>query len=84
MDLANAYAAIVADLPAIFSMGVVGLVGVAMVALDAFRNNHPAIPWLGVGALAVSGAWELEQLGSPQATAFLDTIRTGGSRPSST
>lgn len=79
MDLANAYAAIVADLPAVFSMGVVGLVGVAMVALDAFRNNHPAIPWLGVGALAVSGVWEIAQLGSPETTAFFETIRTGGS-----
>ena len=79
MDLANAYAALVADLPAVFSMGVVGLAGIVMVAIDAFRNNHPIIPWLGVGALAVSGAWELTQLGAPDATAFLDTIRTGGS-----
>jgi NADH-quinone oxidoreductase subunit N len=78
MDLANAYSAIVADLPAVFSMGLVGLVGVVMVALDSFRNNHPAIPWMGVGALAVSAVWELFHLGAPQGTAFFETIRTGG------
>ena len=78
MDLANAYSTIVADLPAVFSMGLVGLVGIVMVALDSFRNNHPAIPWLGVGAMAVSGGWEIFHLGAPQGTAFFDTIRTGG------
>jgi NADH-quinone oxidoreductase subunit N len=78
MDLANAYATIVQDLPAIFSMGLVGLVGVVMVAIDSFRDNHPSIPWLGVGALAVAVVWELAHLGAPQGTAFFETIRTGG------
>lgn len=78
MDLANAYSALVADLPAVFSMGIVGLVGLVMVALDSFRNNHPVIPWLGVGALGVSALWEIAHLGAPQGTAFFETIRTGG------
>lgn len=78
MDLANAYGAIVADLPAVFSMGVVGLVGLVMVTLDSFRNNHPAIPWLGVGGFAIAVVWELGHLGAPQGTAFFETIRTGG------
>ncbi len=78
MDLANAYSTIVADLPAVFSMGLVGLVGIVMVALDSFRDNHPAIPWLGVGALVVSGTWEFfVHLGAPENTAFFGTIRTG-------
>jgi len=78
MDLANAFSALAADLPAVFSMALVGLAGLVMVTLDSFRNNHPAIPWLGVGALAVSAVWEVSHLGAPQATAFLDTLRTGG------
>ena len=78
MDLANAYAAIVADLPAVFSMGLVGVVGLVMVAIDAFHDNHWSIPWLGVGALAVSTVWEVVHLGAPQGTAFFETIRTGG------
>lgn len=78
MDLANAFSALAADLPAVLSMALVGLAGLVMVTLDSFRNNHPAIPWIGVGVLAVSSVWELAHLGAPQGTAFFETIRTGG------
>ena len=78
MDLTTAFSALAADLPAVFSMGVIGLAGLVMITLDSFRDNHPAIPWLGVGAFAVSAVWELAHLGGPQGTAFFDTIRTGG------
>ena len=78
MDLANAFSALAADLPAVLSMALVGLAGLVMVTLDSFRNNHPAIPWIGVGALVVSAVWELAHLGAPQGTAFFETIRTGG------
>ncbi|PSQ61876.1 MAG: NADH-quinone oxidoreductase subunit N [Bacteroidetes bacterium QH_10_64_19] len=78
MDLSTAFPSLVADLPAAFSMSVVGLVGLAMIVLDAFRNDHPAIPWLGVVALGGAALWELAQLGAPQGTVFFDTLRTGG------
>ena len=78
MDLANAFSALVADLPAVFSMGLVGLVGLVMVLIDSFRNNHPSIPWLGAGAMAIATVWELTHLGTPQGTAFFETLRTGG------
>jgi len=78
MDLTTAFSALAADLPAVFSMGVIGLVGLVMVTLDSFRDNHPAIPWMGVGAFAVATVWELAHLGGPQGTAFFETIRTGG------
>ena len=78
MDLSSAFSTVVADVPAVFSMTVVGLVGLAMVALDAFRNDHPAIPWLGAAALTVSAVWEVTQLGAPQGTVFFETLRTGG------
>jgi len=78
MDLSTAFSTLAADLPAVFSMTVVGLVGLVMIALDAFRNDHPAIPWLGAAALTVSSAWEITQLGAPQGTVFFETLRTGG------
>lgn len=78
MDLSSAYATILADLPAVFSMTVVGLVGIVMVALDAFCNDHPVIPWLGVAALGLSAVWEIAHLGAAESTVFFDTLRTGG------
>lgn len=78
MDVSSAYATILADLPAVFSMTVVGVVGLVMVALDAFRNDHPVIPWLGVGALGISALWEISLLGASQSTVFFETMRTGG------
>ncbi len=78
MDLSTAFSTIVADLPAIFSMAVVGLVGLVMIVLDAFRNDHPAIPWLGAAALTGAAVWEFTQLGVPQGTIFFETLRTGG------
>jgi NADH-quinone oxidoreductase subunit N len=78
MDLANAFSALVADLPAVFSMGVIAFVGLTMVVVDAYRNNHPAIPWMGVGAFAVAVGWEATQLGAAGGTAFFETIRIGG------
>ena len=78
MDLAQAYSSIGADLPAVTSMIIVGIVGMAMVVLDAFRNNHRAIPWMGVGALGLSALWEAAHLGDPSGTVFFDTLRVGG------
>ena len=78
MDLSTAFSTIVADLPSVFSMTVVGLVGLVMIVLDAYRNDHPSIPWLGAAALTVSAIWEVTQLGAPQQTVFFETLRTGG------
>ncbi len=78
MDLSSAYAAMWADLPAVFSMTVVGIVGLVMLAVESLENDHPSIPWMGVGAFAVAALWELSLLGSPQDTAFFETIRVGG------
>jgi NADH-quinone oxidoreductase subunit N len=78
MDLSTAYSTIVGDLPAVLSLSIVGLVGLAMIVIDAYRNDHPVIPWLGVAALGVSSIWEITQLGAPQGTVFFETLRTGG------
>ena len=78
MEMSSAFSTIVADLPALSSMMVVGGGGLALVVIDAFHNDHPSIPWLGVAALAVGTAWELTQLGAPQETVFFETLRTGG------
>ena len=78
MDLSSAYASMWADLPAVFSLGVVGFMGLVMLGVEAFRNDHPSIPWMGVAGLSVAAVWEVFHLGAPQGTAFFETIRTGG------
>ena len=78
MDLSTAFPTLLADLPAVVSMMVVGLMGLVLIVIDAFRNDHPAIPWLGAAALAVSAGWEAMQLGAPADTVFFETLRTGG------
>jgi len=78
MDLSTAFSTILGDLPAVFSMTVVGLVGLVVIVLDAFRNDHPAIPWLGAAALVGTAVWEVTQLGAPQETVFFEMLRTGG------
>lgn len=67
-----------ADLPAIFSMVIVSLAGVAMVVIDAFRNNDRSIPWIGAATLGIATVWELFALGNEPGTAFLGSVRSGG------
>ena len=78
MDLSTAFPTLLADLPAVVSMMVVGLMGLVLIVIDAFRNDHPAIPWLGAAALAVAAGWEATQLGASADTVFFETLRTGG------
>ena len=78
MELADAYAAMAGDLPAVFSMMVVAFMGLVMLGVEAFRNDHPSIPWMGAAGLAVAAVWEFTQLGAPEGTAFFETVRTGG------
>ena len=81
VDLSNAYVQLWADLPDIFSIGVISLVGLVMITWDIFRNNSPVIPWLGAAAMGVALAWETVTLaGNPGAagTAMLGLVRTGG------
>ncbi len=78
MELARAFSTMAADLPAIFSMIVVSVVGLVMLTVAAFRSDHPSIPWLGVAGMVVASAWELFQLGTEPGTAFFGAIRVGG------
>lgn len=78
MDLSDAYVALLSDLDGIFSMVVVSVVGLAMVVIDAFRNDHRSLPWLGGTALAVGIVWELSALGRAPDTALFGAVRTGG------
>ena len=80
-NLSQAYAQIWADLPEIFSLGLVALAGLVMITWDIFRNNSPVIPWLGAAAMGAALVWETVVLvGEPAAsgTALLGLVRTGG------
>jgi len=59
-------------------MLLVGFVGLVVLGIESFRNDHPSIPWLCAIALAAAAGWELTRLGAPPDTAFFETIRTGG------
>ena len=53
MDLSQAYVTLWSDLGGVFSMALVSLVGLVVVVVDAFRNDHRSLPWLSGGALSV-------------------------------
>ena len=78
MELSQAYDGFLADLAATFSLGVVALVGLAMVVIDSFKNDARSIPWLGGLALAGCMVWEAFSLTAEPGTAFLGFLRTGG------
>lgn len=78
MDLSQAYVTLFSELGGIFSMGLVSLVGLVVVVVDAFRNDHPALPWLSAAAMLGGIGWELLALNDPAGTALFDAVRTGG------
>jgi NADH-quinone oxidoreductase subunit N len=78
MDLSEAYLTLWSDLDGVFSMALVSLVGLIVVVVDAFRNDHPSLPWMGVAALLASIGWELSVLGDAPGTALFGAVRTGG------
>jgi NADH-quinone oxidoreductase subunit N len=78
INLAQAYAELMADLPAVLSMIIIGTAGTLMVGVDALRNNDPSLPWIGGLAMAGAMGWELTALGDPAGTAMLGGVRTGG------
>ena len=78
IDLSTAYDLLWADLPGIFSMGLVALAGLVLVVYDAFRSNAPEIPWMAVAALGAAIVWEVFTLGGAPDTAMFGMVRTGG------
>lgn len=78
MELTQAYDTLWTDLGGGFSLVVLALVGLVLVVWDAFKNDAPALPWVGALALGVALVWEVFHLGSPPTTAFYDMIRVGG------
>jgi NADH-quinone oxidoreductase subunit N len=77
-ELAEAYANVGSDIMGAFSLVLAGVVGLALVVWDSFRNNDPAIPWVAAAALAGGLVWEITLLGSPTSTIFFDLMRAGG------
>ena len=78
MELSQAYDTLWADLGGGFSLVLLALVGMVLIVWDAFKNDDPALPWVGAVTMAVALAWELMHLGSDATTAFYDLIRVGG------
>lgn len=78
MDISQAFNSINSDLAGAFSLVLVVVIGLIVVLWDAFRNDAPEVPWLGVAGLSVALVWEFFHLGDPSGTAFFGMIRTGG------
>jgi NADH-quinone oxidoreductase subunit N len=78
MPLAEPFGFAGADFVACLSLVLVSLMGCVVIAVDAFRNDSPSIPWLTALTLGGALAWELFQLGDPTGTAFFGQVRTGG------
>ncbi len=78
MDLSHAYDAVLADMGRTFPLVLVLLTGLVVVVLDAFRNNHPSIPWLAALAMGFGLIWETMGLHVAPGTAYHEMIRTGG------
>ena len=78
MELSQAYAAMWSDMGRTLPLVLMVLVGLAVVVIDAFRNNHPSIPWLCVATLGAGIVWEAFGLTGETGTAYLGMIRTGG------
>ena len=78
MDLSQAYVTLFSELGGVFSMALVSLVGLVVVVIDAFRNDHPSLPWLSAAAMAGAIVWELFALGDPAGTVLFEAVRVGG------
>jgi NADH-quinone oxidoreductase subunit N len=72
------YDSLLPDVAATGPIGLVALVGIAVVLLDAFRNDSPAIPWLAGAALAAALGLELFRIGAPTDDAFYGHVLHGG------
>jgi NADH-quinone oxidoreductase subunit N len=71
------YDSLLADLAATAPILIVAAAGIAVVLLDAFRNDSPAIAWISGAALALAAALEISHVGSPT-TAFSGQMVSGG------
>ena len=67
-----------ADLAALAPALVVAAVGIAIVLLDAFRNDSPTIPWIAIGGLALAAVLELDKVGAPTTSHFDGQMWSGG------
>ena len=78
MELAQAYSDMLADMPGVFSLALVGVVGMIVVVIDAFREQDRSIPWIAGGTLAVCLVAEVIALADPTNTVFFGLLRSGG------
>ncbi|MDX1430133.1 MAG: NADH-quinone oxidoreductase subunit N [Rhodothermales bacterium] len=78
MELTGAYGSLLGDLGSAFSLVVLSVVGLVMVVWDSLRNNHRAIPWIGVTAAVFAIAFELLRMPAPAEKIFYGLMWAGG------
>ncbi|MBT8398834.1 MAG: NADH-quinone oxidoreductase subunit N [Rhodothermia bacterium] len=78
MDLTGAYASLGSDLGNAFSLVLLSVVGLVMVVWDSLRNDHRAIPWIGVAASVLAISFELLRMPGPAEKIFYGLMWAGG------
>ena len=71
------YDSLLTDLAATGPILLVAFVGVAVVLIDSFYNDSPAIPWISAAGMIAAAAWTAVWLGTPVA-AFNGQVLAGG------
>ena len=78
MDLTNAYANLGADIVATAPLTLLAVLGLVVVVVDSFSNDHPSVPWIAGLGLGLSFVLEILKVNDPAGTAFYGMLRTGG------
>ncbi len=78
LEAINPYSGLGGDFLGAFSLWWTALVGLVLIVIDIFHNNHRSIPWIGGLALAAALVVELLSFGVAPGTAFFGMVRTGG------
>lgn len=72
------YDSLAVDLAALAAPLVVAAAGIAVVLVDAFRNDSPSIPWLAGGGLLVAALLEGVRMADPSTMHFEGQMLAGG------
>lgn len=78
MDLSQSYSSFLADMGATIPLVLTIVIGLVIVVVDSFKDNHPSIPWIAGVTLLVGMGIELTNLAAAPGTVYHDQIRVGG------
>ncbi len=78
MNLEGVYNSLGSDLAAALPLVIIAIAGMAIIIIDAYRNQHASIPWIAAGTFLFCIIVEWSKIASANYPVFADTIRVGG------